>query len=160
MNFLKESKKILLGFAAVVMGAVCGAESLHAAVANVLGNPDFENDLGGTIATANWNSEAGRGIAVITGGAPSGNKYLELTPDGGGGGAFTFQTVTGVQEGDVVVTAGLGRAYPKGLVLGTVAHIDRRPSSGDATAQVKPAGRLGFLEDVLCLPPSPESPAS
>ena len=61
-----------------------------------------------------------------------------------------------VQEGDVVVTAGLGRAYPKGLILGTITHIDRRPSSGDATAQVKPAGHLGFLEDVLCLPPSAE----
>lgn len=65
-----------------------------------------------------------------------------------------------IQQGDVVVTAGLGRAYPKGLMLGTITRVDRSVSSGDATAQIRPAGKLGFLEDVLCLPPSQEAPAS
>ncbi len=61
-----------------------------------------------------------------------------------------------VQEGDRVVTAGLGRAYPKGLLLGTVTHVNRAESSGEAVASIKPSARLGFLEDVLCLPPAAE----
>ncbi len=62
-----------------------------------------------------------------------------------------------VQEGDSVVTAGLGRAYPKGLLLGTVTRVNRAESSGEAVALVKPSARLGFLEDVLCLPPAVEA---
>lgn len=109
MFFLTVDKKIKS--ALLAMGVVC-AFSLpaHAAIHNVLGNAGFEDELGGAIASSNWNSEPGRGIAVITGGAPEGRRFLELTPDGGGGGAFTFQTVTGVQEGDVVAFSAMTRA--------------------------------------------------
>lgn len=61
-----------------------------------------------------------------------------------------------VRAGDKIVTAGLSAAHPKGLPLGEVVRIERNVASGSATAWVKPAARLGFLEDVLCLAPSPQ----
>ena len=57
-----------------------------------------------------------------------------------------------VQEGDRVVTAGLGGSIPKGLPLGTVTRIERDEETGSASAWVMPSARLGQLEEVLCLP--------
>ncbi len=57
-----------------------------------------------------------------------------------------------IQEGDRIVTAGLGGPFPKGLLLGTVARVSRDELSGTAWALVKPAAQLGRIEDVLCLP--------
>lgn len=59
-----------------------------------------------------------------------------------------------IQEGDRIVTAGLGGPFPKGLLLGTVARVARHEQSGSASAAVSPAARLGRLEEVLCLPSS------
>jgi rod shape-determining protein MreC len=56
-----------------------------------------------------------------------------------------------VKEGDQVITAGLGGAFPKGLPLGTVMRVVKDEPSGKAWARVKPAARLGRLEEVLCL---------
>ncbi|MBI2104241.1 MAG: rod shape-determining protein MreC [Candidatus Omnitrophica bacterium] len=58
-----------------------------------------------------------------------------------------------VQEGDRVVTAGLGGQFPKGMPLGTVGQVVRDEQVGAAWASVAPAARLGRLEEVLCLPP-------
>lgn len=115
LNFLSQFKKCF--FAALLTAGVSllSASAAHAAVRNVLGNPDFEQELGGAIASGNWNSEPGRGVAVISTGAPSGKRFLELTPDGGGGGAFTFQTVTGAQEGDIVALSALTRVVNLGV---------------------------------------------
>ncbi|MBI4342180.1 MAG: rod shape-determining protein MreC [Candidatus Omnitrophica bacterium] len=69
--------------------------------------------------------------------------------------AFTYVAADAdLQEGDRIVTAGLGGPFPKGLLLGTVEHIERDVLSGSATASVIPAARLSRLEEVLCLPPS------
>ena len=57
-----------------------------------------------------------------------------------------------IQEGDRVVTAGLGGPFPRGLALGAVTRIIRNVEVGSATVWVQPAVRLGQLEDVLCLP--------
>jgi len=57
-----------------------------------------------------------------------------------------------VQEGDQVVTAGLGGSIPKGLRLGTVTRVERDGATGSASAWVMPSARLGQLEEVLCLP--------
>lgn len=59
-----------------------------------------------------------------------------------------------VVVGDHVVTAGLGGSIPKGLLLGMVVQVVRDEPTGSARALVKPAARLGQLEEVLCLPPS------
>ena len=59
-----------------------------------------------------------------------------------------------LQEGDRILTAGLGGPFPKGLLLGRIERITRDPLSGSASASVIPAARLNRLEEVLCLPPS------
>lgn len=55
--------------------------------------------------------------------------------------------------GDRVVTAGLGGAFPKGLLLGRITRVTRDERSGTTSAWVAPAARLGQLEEVLCLLP-------
>ena len=59
-----------------------------------------------------------------------------------------------LNEGDRVVTAGLGRLFPKGLLLGRVVHVYRDEQAGTAWASVEPTARLGRVEEVLCLPPA------
>ncbi len=56
-----------------------------------------------------------------------------------------------IQEGDRVVTAGLGGPFPKGLALGAITRIVRDETSGTASATVQPAAQLGRVEDVVCL---------
>ena len=67
-----------------------------------------------------------------------------------------------IQEGDRVVTAGLGGPFPKGLLLGTVVRVARDELTGSAMASVDPAARLSRLEEVLCVLPSspPAAPAA
>ncbi|OGX39303.1 MAG: rod shape-determining protein MreC [Omnitrophica WOR_2 bacterium RIFCSPHIGHO2_02_FULL_68_15] len=64
-----------------------------------------------------------------------------------------------IQEGDRVVTAGLGGPFPKGLLLGTVVHVARDELTGSAMASVDPAARLSRLEEVLCVLPASTSAA-
>lgn len=96
----------------ILIGAVfsCPAAG-RAYVANILGNPGFENDLG---IGANWNNDANRGINVITAAdAPEGKRYLRLDEAllaVGTAGAFTFQVQYGVTGGDLVCFSGLVRA--------------------------------------------------
>jgi len=74
---------------------------------------------------------------------------------GSGGGSCDLvylDTEADIQEGDRVLTAGLGGIFPKGLLLGTVERVIRDDASGTTTARVTPAVRLGQLEEVLCLP--------
>lgn len=60
-----------------------------------------------------------------------------------------------VVEGDRIVTAGLGGVFrQKGLWLGTVIGVVRDREAGATTALVRPAAKLGRLEEVLCLIPS------
>lgn len=56
-----------------------------------------------------------------------------------------------VQEGDRVLTAGLGGPFPKGLLLGVVSSVIRDETSGEAKVAVNFAASLGRLEDVLCV---------
>ncbi len=58
-----------------------------------------------------------------------------------------------IQEGDRIVTAGLGGPFPKGVPLGTVVRVTRDEQVGASWASVAPAARLGRLEEVLCLSP-------
>lgn len=59
-----------------------------------------------------------------------------------------------LQDGDRIVTAGLGGPFPKGVLLGTVTAIARDEVTGSAWASVELAAHLGRLEEVLVLPPS------
>lgn len=75
---------------------------------NVLSNPGFELALGGS---NNWNNDPGRGITVISTGAPQGSRFLRLDESqiALGQFSFTFQTVTGVRPGDRVSLSALAR---------------------------------------------------
>lgn len=56
-----------------------------------------------------------------------------------------------VVPGDIVVTAGLAGAFPKGLILGQVKRVERRASEPGMfqTIEIQPAVDLDRLEEVL-----------
>jgi rod shape-determining protein MreC len=56
-----------------------------------------------------------------------------------------------IQEGDRILTAGLGGPFPKGLRLGTVVRVHRDEQAGTTSAWVKPSAHLNRAEEVLCL---------
>lgn len=58
-----------------------------------------------------------------------------------------------IEQEDRIVTAGFGGPLPKALLLGIVTRVERDETLGTARAWVRPAARLGRLEEVLCLPP-------
>lgn len=59
-----------------------------------------------------------------------------------------------IEVEDRILTAGFGGPLPKGLRLGTVTRVERDEASGTTKAIVRPAARVGRLEEVLCLPPA------
>lgn len=77
------------------------------------------------------------GLAVGTGGALLQLDYLDLDAD--------------IAVNDRVVTAGLGGAFPTGLLVGTVVRVERDERRAAARAWVRPAVRFGRLEDMVCL---------
>lgn len=97
--------------------------------ANDIINPGFESDIGGA---GNWDNTANRGISIVTGGAPEGNRYLNLSESAATtGGVFTFQTDTrAVTAGQRATFSGLVRVNR--LQFGEAAQlvIEYRTSGG------------------------------
>ena len=65
---------------------------------------------------------------------------------------------TDMKEGDVFITSGLDRIYPKGLPVGSIVSV--RPRKGAAlfkTIVVRPSGDIGRLEEVMCVVDPPET---
>lgn len=58
---------------------------------------------------------------------------------------------TTLKAGDVIITSGLGGVYPKGIVIGEIAELTRRPNDLYRSATVAPAGNVTSLEEVLVL---------
>lgn len=56
-----------------------------------------------------------------------------------------------VSTGDIVITSGIGGAFPKGLPLGTVASIDRAPNAVYYTIVVRAASSAENNEEVLVI---------
>jgi len=56
-----------------------------------------------------------------------------------------------VQEGEAVVTTGLDRIYPKGMLIGTVERIESDPNAPFNKIIVKPAAPVDRIEHVLVL---------
>lgn len=54
-----------------------------------------------------------------------------------------------IEEGDLVVTSGTDRIFPKGLVLGRIGSLDRKPYGMLLEGEVLPAVDVGALEEVL-----------
>ncbi|HST23616.1 MAG TPA: rod shape-determining protein MreC [Blastocatellia bacterium] len=62
-----------------------------------------------------------------------------------------ISTSENVQEGENVVTTGLDRIYPKGMLIGTVERIDSDPNAPFYKIIVKPAAPVDRIEHVLVL---------
>jgi rod shape-determining protein MreC len=60
-----------------------------------------------------------------------------------------------VQVGDRIITSGLGGIFPKGLLAGTVAKVERRRPGIFQTVEVAPTADLSRLEEVLILSEEP-----
>ena len=56
-----------------------------------------------------------------------------------------------VQEGDVIVSSGMGGVFPKGLLIGQVSHVDRLEASLFLKINVAPFVDFSKLEEVLVL---------
>ncbi|MFQ5513824.1 MAG: rod shape-determining protein MreC [Myxococcota bacterium] len=56
-----------------------------------------------------------------------------------------------VQVGDLVLTSGLGAVYPKGLVIGEVERVERRPYGLFQRAVIRPAVDFRKLEEVFVI---------
>lgn len=56
-----------------------------------------------------------------------------------------------VDVGDLLLTSGLGAVYPKGLVLGRISSIERRPYGLFQRASVEPAVNFRQLEEVFVI---------
>jgi rod shape-determining protein MreC len=56
-----------------------------------------------------------------------------------------------VEEGDVVITSGLGAVFPEGLVVGKVARVERKDADPFQAAVVEPAVEMDKLERLYVL---------
>jgi len=56
-----------------------------------------------------------------------------------------------VRVGDVVLTSGMGGAFPKGIMIGTVTAIHRKSGALFQEASVQPSVDFGRLEEVLVI---------
>jgi len=56
-----------------------------------------------------------------------------------------------IEEGDLLLTSGLGTVYPKGLVVGRVASVDRKTSGLFLSAKIAPAVDFTRLEEVFVI---------
>lgn len=76
-----------------------------------------------------------QGIVVGSGGELCRTKFLSNTAD--------------IRDGDIMVTSGLGGIYPKGITIGRLHNIVRKPTDLFLEAEVKPGADLSRLEEVL-----------
>ncbi|WP_373048264.1 rod shape-determining protein MreC [Vulgatibacter sp.] len=54
-----------------------------------------------------------------------------------------------IEEGDLLVTSGTDRVFPKGLIVGRIGRIDRKPYGMYQEGEVLPAVDVSGLEEVL-----------
>jgi len=59
-----------------------------------------------------------------------------------------------VRKSDLVVTSGVGRVIPKGLVIGRVVKVVRNTVAGTTSALVRPSVRFDQAEQVLVIKPA------
>lgn len=62
-----------------------------------------------------------------------------------------------VNPGDLVVTSGLGRRFPEGLVVGTVARVHNREFGMHQEVEVVPSVRFSSLDHVVVVTSGPRS---
>lgn len=65
-----------------------------------------------------------------------------------------------IQPGDVLISSGLGGVFPKGVPLGAVARVNRKPFGTSQEVDIRPAVDFGKLEEVLVVQINEASPFS
>lgn len=58
---------------------------------------------------------------------------------------------TTIRAGDVVITSGQGGVYPKGLIIGDVVQVKKRPNDLYPYVRIEPTAKLAGIEEVLVL---------
>jgi rod shape-determining protein MreC len=84
--------------------------------------------------------QSSRAMGEVRGGGEDGRCELK-----------NIATTEVVQEGEAVISTGLDRIYPKGLLIGTVERIDDDPNAPWHKIIIKPAAQIDRLEHVLVL---------
>ena len=82
---------------------------------------------------------------------------------GAAGGRVDFEFVlreADIEAGDLLLTSGLGAVYPKGLVVGYVKSVERKPYGLFQYATVEPAVDFSKLEEVFVILERRELPES
>ena len=129
-----ERQGLSLGAAVVhVSGVVGRLTELHPTTALVTLLTDSESRVAGLV-------ERSRETGLLVGQGRGSCEFLYLDAE------------ADLKTGDRIVTAGLGGPFPKGLLLGTVVRVAKDEGAGTVRASVRPAARLGQVEEVLCLP--------
>ena len=63
-----------------------------------------------------------------------------------------------IQVGDILISSGLGGIYPKGVPVGTVLKVDRKPYGITQSVEVRPSVDFSRLEEVLIIKEAEGSP--
>jgi len=66
-------------------------------------------------------------------------------------GVCKIKYVQEAQIGDQVISSGLGRTYPKGLLIGEVIRVEEEKAGLYKVAEIKPAVNLSKLEEVMII---------
>ena len=84
-----------------------------------------------------------QGIVAGSGGELCRTKFMSNTAD--------------IREGDIMVTSGLGGIYPKGLIVGRLQNIVKKPTGLFLDAELAPGVDLSRLEEVLIVVDQPSA---
>jgi len=98
---------------------------------------DPNNAVNIAVLTGGGDGTEARGVAV---GDMRSRLSLEMLP-----------TEAQIQEGDLVITSGLGGNYPRTLLLGSVTSVEEKPQALSKRATVEPAADLSSLDTVLII---------
>jgi rod shape-determining protein MreC len=63
----------------------------------------------------------------------------------------SISTAQEVQPGEAIITTGLDRIYPKGLLIGTVEQVESDPNAPSLKIIIAPSARVDRVEQVLVL---------
>ncbi len=98
---------------------------------------DPNNAVNIAVLTGGEEGSEARGVAV---GDLRSRLSLEMLP-----------TEAKIQEGDLVITSGLGGNYPRTLLLGSVTSVEEKPQALAKRATMEPAADLSSLDTVLII---------
>ncbi|MCH7577519.1 MAG: rod shape-determining protein MreC, partial [Chloroflexi bacterium] len=98
---------------------------------------DPNNAVNIVVLTGGEEGSEARGVAV---GDLRSRLSLEMLP-----------TEAQIQEGDLVITSGLGGNYPRTLLLGSVTSVEDKPQALAKRATMEPAADLSSLDTVLII---------